>query len=94
MKREIRKILCCCGNGVGTSLMMQMTMEEALEDLNIFGVEVEFGTLSGVTEESADLFVVSEEVEATMGDLPTIGLEDLMDAEEAAEKLKVFLGIE
>lgn len=74
--------------------MMQMTMEEALEDLGIFGVEVEFGTLSGVTEDSADLFVVSEEVADTMGDLPVIGLEDLMDAEEAAEKLKLFLGIE
>lgn len=74
--------------------MMQMTMEEALEDLGIFGVEVEFGTLSGVTEDSADLFVVSEEVVNTMGDLPVIGLEDLMDAEEAAEKLKLFLEIE
>lgn len=74
--------------------MMQMTMEEALEDLGIIGVEVEFGTLSGVTEDSADLFVVSEEVADTMGDLPVIGLEDLMDAEEAAGKLKLFLGIE
>ena len=74
--------------------MMQMTMEEALEDLGIYGVEVEFGTLSGITEDSADLFVVSKEIEDTMGDLPVIGLEDLMDAEEAAEKLKLFLGIE
>lgn len=47
-----------------------------------------------MTEDSADLFVVSEEVADTMGDLPVIGLEDLMDAEEAAEKLKLFLGIE
>lgn len=94
MKHNIRKILCCCGNGVGTSLMMQMTMEEALEEMGIYGVDVEFGTLSGVTQESADLFVVSEEVEASMGDLPTIGLDDLMDTDEAIEKLKIFLGIE
>lgn len=94
MKRTLNRILCCCGNGVGTSLMMQITMEEALESLGIFGVEVEFGTLFGVTEDRADLFVVSEEVADTMGNLPVIGLEDLMDVEEATEKLKLFLGIE
>ncbi|HBN57322.1 MAG TPA: hypothetical protein DD414_11155, partial [Lachnospiraceae bacterium] len=26
MKRKIRTIMCCCGNGVGTSLVMQMTI--------------------------------------------------------------------
>lgn len=94
MKQEIRKIMCCCGNGVGTSLMMQMTIEEALENLEIDGVEVLFGTLSGISEDSADLFVVSEEVVKSMGDLPVIGLEDMMDTEEAEQHLKAFLGIE
>ena len=40
---RIRKIMCCCGNGVGTSLMLQMTVEEALEKLGVSGVEVAFG---------------------------------------------------
>ncbi len=88
---QIRRIMCCCGNGVGTSLIMQMTIEEALEILGLSGIEVLFGPLSEVSEERADLFVVSEEVLNTLGDFPAIGLEDLMDADQAAEKLKEFL---
>lgn len=89
--QKIRKIMCCCGNGVGTSLVMQMTIEEALEILGKTGIEVLFGTLTDASEEKADLFVVSEELEDSMGELPVIGLEDLMDADEAAEKLKDML---
>ena len=90
MKQKTGRIMCCCGNGVGTSLVMQMTVEEALENLGIYDVEVLFGSLSEVSEEKADLFVVSEEVEETLTGLPVLGLEDLMDSEAAAELLRTF----
>ncbi len=90
-KKKISKIMCCCGNGVGTSLLMQMTMEEAVEILGLSGVDIVFGSLSEASEESADLFVVSVEVQETVKGLPVIGLEDLMDAQIAAEKLRDFL---
>ena len=70
---------------------MQMTMEEALEILGMDDVEVIFGTLSSVNENSADLFVVSEDRVQELEGLPVIGLEDLMDSDIAAEKLKEFL---
>lgn len=89
--QKINKIMCCCSNGVGTSLLMQMTMEEALEILGMDNVEVIFGTLSSVNENSADLFVVSEDRMQELEGLPVIGLEDLMDSDIAAEKLKEFL---
>lgn len=89
--QTIRKIMCCCGNGVGTSLLMQMTIEEALELLGRTEVEVSFGALAEASEEKADLFVVSEELADSMGNLPVIGLEDLMDADAAAEKLKEMM---
>ncbi len=91
MTQKINKIMCCCSNGVGTSLLMQMTMEEALEILGMDDVEVVFGTLSSVNENSADLFVVSEDRMQELEGLPVIGLEDLMDSDIAAEKLKEFL---
>lgn len=91
MTQKINKIMCCCSNGVGTSLLMQMTMEEALEILGMDDVEVIFGTLSSVNENSADLFVVSEDRMQELEGLPVIGLEDLMDSDIAAEKLKEFL---
>ncbi len=93
MKQNIQRIMCCCGNGVGTSLVMQMTIEEALENLGITGIEVTFGPLSDLSEEKADLFVVSEEVLPLPNSLPAIGLSDLMDAEPAAEQLKKYLEI-
>ena len=85
---KIRRIMCCCGNGVGTSMMMQMTVEDALDILHVHGVEVAFGPLSDAHPMTADLFVVSQEVLDTLGDLPAVGLEDLMDAEQAAEALR------
>lgn len=91
MRTEIHKIMCCCGNGVGTSLLMQMTMQEALEILGMEHVEVVFGSLSEASEGKADLFVVSQEVAAGLAGLPVIGLEDLMDAEKAAEQLRTFM---
>lgn len=94
MEKRIRKIMCCCGNGVGTSLMMQMTVEEALENLGISGIEVAFGALSDIFANKADLFVVSRELQESFGELPVIGLEDLTDSDIAAELLKPVLGIE
>lgn len=88
MGQKIRKIMCCCGNGVGTSLLMQMTIEEALEILGRTDIDVVFGALAEAAEGKADLFVVSGEILESLGDLPAIGLEDLMDADQAAEKLK------
>lgn len=94
MKRKIRTIMCCCGNGVGTSLVMQMTIEEALACLGVDDVEVLFGSLSDLSESRADLFVVSEEVLPGLSGVLAIGLSDLMDEELAAEQLKPILGIE
>lgn len=91
MKQKIQKIMCCCGNGVGTSLLMQMTVEEALEILGISGIEVLFGALADIFTGKADLFVVSEELEEDYRDMPVIGLEDLTDSDLAAEKLKQVL---
>ena len=87
----IRKIMCCCGNGVGTSLMMQMTMEEALNMLGMTGGDVVFGALAEASAGVADLFVVSAELEDTLMGLPVLGLDDLLDADQAAGKLEVWL---
>lgn len=35
----IRRIVCCCGNGLGSSLIVQMNLEKVLADLNITGVK-------------------------------------------------------
>ena len=92
-EHRIRRIMCCCGNGLGTSLFMQMTMEEALEKLDVSGVEVCFGSLADAMEGQADLFVVSEELERTLAGLPVLGLKDLSDADRAAKLLSEKFGM-
>ena len=92
-EHRIRRIMCCCGNGLGTSLFMQMTMEEALEKLKVSGVEVCFGSLADAMEGQADLFVVSEELEHTLAGLPVLGLKDLSDADRAAKLLREKFGM-
>lgn len=57
IRQAIQKIMCCCGNGVGTSLIMQMTIEEALEYLGMDDIEVSFGSLSDISADRADLFI-------------------------------------
>ena len=71
-----------------------MTIEEALEYLGMDDIEVSFGSLSDISADRADLFIVSQELLESLGDLPAVGLEDLMDSEMAAELLKPLLGIE
>lgn len=42
---EIKKILCFCGSGLGTSFLMEMNVKKALENLGITDVEVEHSTI-------------------------------------------------
>ncbi|MBO4219091.1 MAG: PTS ascorbate transporter subunit IIB, partial [Erysipelotrichaceae bacterium] len=35
---KINKIMCCCGSGLGSSLMVQMNIQKALKNLGIEGV--------------------------------------------------------
>lgn len=90
----IRNIMCCCGNGVGSSMILKMTAEEALTELGMDNIEVTFGQISEAAFSGADLFIVSRELVALMPDPShTIGMDDLMDTEEAVQKLKQFLEV-
>lgn len=66
----IRRIVCCCGNGLGSSLIVQMNLEKVLTDLNITGVQVSHHSVSEVYEYSADLFVIGKDLEAAFLAMP------------------------
>lgn len=89
--KQIHKIMCCCGNGVGTSLLMQMTVEEALEQLGRGDIEVAFGPVSDIPLQAADMYVVSNQYTEDFKDYPILGLEDLADADFVADALKPIL---
>ena len=55
---EIKRIMCCCGQGLGSSMIVSMNVERTLKKLGISGVSCGHTALSEINESSADLFVV------------------------------------
>ena len=63
---EIRSIMCCCGQGLGSSMIVSMNVEKALKKLGVSGVKVEHTAIGEVTEGSADLFVIGADLAPQM----------------------------
>lgn len=85
----IKKILCFCGSGLGTSFVMEMNVKKALGNLGITGVEVDHTTIDDVVPGAADLFVCGSDL------LPNavkagkaIGLDNMVSIDEIQTKLK------
>lgn len=88
---NVKKIMCCCGSGLGSSLMVRLNVEKAIKKLGISGVEVLHSSLSDVSPRSADLFVVGADLTDFTKDFPhVILLENLMSLPELEEKLAQF----
>lgn len=85
----IKKIMCFCGSGLGTSFVMEMNAKKALKQLGITDVEVIHSTIDDVMEGAADLFICSADL------LPNaekagkaIGLKNMVAMKEIKEKLQ------
>lgn len=88
---DIRNIMCCCGSGLGSSMLVRMNVEKALTQIGVSGVSVTHSSVSDATENAADLFVVGKDLESFVGHLPrVIILDNIMDMEELKTKLKNY----
>lgn len=86
---EIRSIMCCCGQGLGSSMMVQMNIEKALKNMGITGVTAGHTSLSEVSPAAADLFVVGRDIAPTLKDYPrVVVLTKIMSMKELSEKLE------
>jgi len=85
----IKSIVCCCGMGMGTSLLAKMNIEKALANIGVRGVSVEHCTLSEAKGSKYDLYVVSKDLEEQVKSLSKVViLDNLMNIKEAETKLK------
>lgn len=85
----IKKILCFCGSGLGTSFVMEMNVKKALANLGITGVEVDHSTIDDVMPGAADLFVCSADLVPNAERAgKAIGLTNMLALKEVEEKLK------
>jgi PTS system ascorbate-specific IIB component len=59
------KILCVCGLGQGTSLILRMNVETVLRDLKV-SADVEHTDVSSASGMSADFIITSQELAQTL----------------------------
>lgn len=86
---NIKKIMCFCGSGLGTSFLMEMNINTALNNLGITGVEVMHSTIDDVMPGAADLFICSQELVSRAESAgKAIGVMDMMSVQELEDKLK------
>lgn len=89
---EIKRIMCCCGSGLGSSMLVRMNVEKVLKKLGKVGIDVTHSSLSDASETAADLFVVGGDLESFVDHLPRkIILSNIMDIEELETKLQEWL---
>lgn len=90
----MKKILCFCGSGLGTSFVMEMNAKKALAALGVTDVEVGHSTIDDVMPGAADIFLCGSDLKH-IGEKAgkTIGLDNMVSVAEMTEKLKEALGL-
>ncbi|WP_273333995.1 PTS sugar transporter subunit IIB [Dictyoglomus turgidum] len=90
------KVLAVCGMGLGSSLVLKMTIEKALKELNLEG---EVQTADIVTAKGAsldaDLIITSKELAEQFGSVsvPIVTVKNYVDVKEFVEGIKKILNL-
>lgn len=87
------KILAVCGFGVGSSMVLKMTIEKALRELNVTA-EVENTDLTSAESTACDVILTSEELLENLrsaGTCPIYPIKRYMDKQEVKAALEKFL---
>lgn len=89
---SIKKIMCCCGQGLGSSFLVEMNVKKALDNLGVSGIEVSHALLSEVYKGVADVFVVGVDVADEVADKgDVIALNNIISLPEVEGKIKDYL---
>jgi PTS system ascorbate-specific IIB component len=85
----MKKFLVVCGNGLGSSFIVEMNVKKALKELGIEG-EVSHTDLTTAKSEKADYFIGSSEIMEILNDgsRKTISLLNLFSMAELKEALQ------
>lgn len=90
--QTIHSIICCCGQGLGSSMIMEMNVSKALNNLGQDQISVSHIPLSEASPEKADLYICGLDVAFQLKDYPRlIVLKNLIMLDEVQEKLQKAL---
>ena len=85
------KIVCVCGMGMGTSLIMKMTIDNAARELGL-DAEVELWDVGTVGSKDVDLIVASQDFADNLSEYKNvIFLKNIMNKAEVKEKLEKYI---
>ncbi|MEX0423497.1 PTS sugar transporter subunit IIB [Providencia rettgeri] len=88
------KITVVCGNGLGTSLMMEMSIKNILKDLQV-NADVDHVDLGSAKGTASDIFVgtsdIAEQLVAQQVDGEIVALENMIDKVAMKERLTIAL---
>ena len=87
-------IVCVCGLGMGSSLILKMRVGKALRELGATEHEIEHWDAGTVESKNADLIVTSADFQDRFaGKSNVIFVNNVVNTAEVKEKLKAYLGI-
>ena len=89
----MKKILVVCGNGLGTSLMMEMAVKDVVKKISL-DAEVDHEDLSSASSSQADIWVAAKDVATQlqeMGKENIISLTNIFDKVSIEEQLTNIL---
>lgn len=88
------KITVVCGNGLGTSLMMEMSIKTILKDLQV-NADVDHVDLGSAKSTASDIFVgtkdIAEQLVAQQVEGEIVALENMIDKVAMKEHLSIAL---
>ncbi|MDL5143190.1 PTS sugar transporter subunit IIB [Bacillus atrophaeus] len=84
----MKKILIVCGNGLGSSFIVEMNVKKIIDELNI-DAEVSHTDLTSSKTETADLYLGSTDIVSSLDDgtRTVAGLKNLLDQNEIKEAI-------
>ncbi|MCC9087360.1 MULTISPECIES: PTS sugar transporter subunit IIB [Bacillus] len=85
----MKKILVVCGNGLGSSFIVEMNVKKALEELGLLA-KVDHTDLSTSKNEKADLYIGAKDIidQLDDGTRKVAGLNNLLDQESIKDVLR------
>lgn len=87
------KILAVCGFGVGSSMVLKMTLEKAVKELGV-NAEVKNTDIASAKAEQADVYFTSAELKPDLEsstDKPVYAIKRYMDKDEVLKAMNAFL---
>ncbi len=84
----MKKIVCICGSGLGSSFLVEMNVKTVLKELGFNDIEVEHTDLGSAWPGIADIIVCGSDLYDNLKRFgETLPLDNIMDKNELKEKL-------